>query len=261
MQLFSHLAQAGPSSGDIAGLVEQFQRVPAQIFSIDALKWVALSNVITIVVSWLSSNLLARENGRFTNALKLWGVYTLGGLILFILTVFAYMAAVASGLSIALLVVSIVATIIAAAILLGAPMLVYDLGFFRSIAFVLFSSLFVFVGEIVLRFFVPAPRGATELAEVMRKVTALPPGEQRRFIEALSQSVARGSLPPAPEVIVADQSKSITERQAALRIMRANLEKRRIELKWGDQGMLEAYNRDKARYDELAKELKEPAPH
>jgi hypothetical protein len=116
------------------------------------------------------------------------------------------------------------------------------------------------VSEIVLRFFVPAPRGATELAEVMKKVTALPPVEQRRFIEALSQSVARGSLPPAPEVIVADRSKSVTERQAALRIMRANLEKRRIDLKWGDQGMLEAYNRDKAHYDELAKELEEPAP-
>jgi hypothetical protein len=79
MQLFSHLAQAGPSSGGIFELVEQFQRVPVQIFSIDALKWLALSNLITIVVWWLSSNLLARENARFTNALKLWGVYILGG--------------------------------------------------------------------------------------------------------------------------------------------------------------------------------------
>lgn len=258
MQLFSHLAQAGPSSVDIAALVEEFQRAQEQMFSLDTLKWVALLNLISIVAWWLSSIVVAREKGHFVNALKLWGVYTLGGILLFVLMIFAYMAAAASGSSVAVFGVAIGTILALVAVLLGAPMLVYDIGFFRSAGFVFIASAGVLAGELIAGLFLPPPPGAAERAGVIKKVTALPPNEQRRFLEALSQSAAKGSLPLPPEVIVADRSKTIEERQAALRTIHANLEKRRVELKWGDQAALDAYNRENARYQELAKELPPP---
>lgn len=245
-----------PSADAIAA---DFARIQAGIRPGIVLLWVAVSQVLAILAYWISSNLVAREEGRFLNALKLWGIYIaafIGVGILFAIGM--GFGAKQPSMIFASVVVGIMLVIVA---ILGCPMKVYKLGVGGALGFVLIVWVLNIAGQVAVARFLPQPLDFLAWAEFSRNLAALPTVEQTKLIERITHQAKTPASAAAvsDETIAADQSKSIEDRHAAVQRIYRDLEVRRAGLKPGDADALAAYTRDETRYQDLLRQLQADA--
>ncbi|MDB6152746.1 MAG: hypothetical protein JWL90_1199 [Chthoniobacteraceae bacterium] len=250
------LAQALPvPPSDLDAMTGEFSRLQSQFLN-NMLPWVLASQLIVILAYWIASRICNPEQGRLTNAIKLWILTWLTWVAIVIAgAVVLYISATQTP-SPAMTFASVcVAILLFFTVLFGLPMKVYKISFPTSIGFVVITLILNAAGTLAASRVIPPPIDPQEVRQLTEQYNHLPLVDRKKFTDRIT-----GWKKSSPdEVVAADRSKSIPERHAAVQRIYGELEERRIALKSGDDAALATYSRDEARYQQLLTTLQADA--
>jgi hypothetical protein len=265
MQLFFHglsalpvfLAQAAPPPETAESLLQQLRSASQAAPGGGAILALG-AQVVAIISYWLSSKVLAEEESRFGNAFKLWALYLLGFIIVGAIVVAIAILAHFAGVLLVVIVLGL--ALIGLIILFAIPMKVYDIGFFRAFGFLILAGIISALGNVGLDAVSGHP--LRNVVAVYQKMMQLPPEERKKLAdlwrkEASGGSVSANALPG--EAVVGDRTKPLAEREAAIKMMYYELAKRQQAVPAGDAAALAKYEEQRARYEQLLKQLKADA--
>jgi hypothetical protein len=252
MQFLSLAAQTNPQT------LEQFADLATKNLTQDIgtiLLWMVIGQIVVIVSYWISSMMVARENSGFINAIKVWALYIVSFIGVGIATAVLMFILIASKndsiVGFAILGIALLFLIIIFAV----PMKVYDIGFFRAFAFLILVWIIGIIGNVALAFVPGNPQSA-----LVEQFKNLKPEDRGKLVEVLTKRFAVGAAQAATdtlpgEVIAGDRTKTLEERQAALKVMYGELDRRRTALKPDDKAGVARYTSDLARYNNLRTQL------
>ncbi|MES2570544.1 MAG: hypothetical protein V4710_10885 [Verrucomicrobiota bacterium] len=242
---------------DIDALADQFARLQSQFLN-NMLPWVLASQLIAILAYWIASNIVAREEGKFMNAIKLWILYWLASLGIVVLVSGVLMFASANNPSPALTFATLcVSVLLVLVVIFGLPMKVYNMSFPASIGFLILTFILSVAANLGAGQFLASPIDPEEFTQWATEVSRISPVDRKKLTDRIAGR--RAAANDSDEVIAADRSKSIEERHAAVQRIYAALETRRQSLNAEDKAALDAYTRDEARYQQLLSTLQKDA--
>lgn len=217
-----------------------------------------VSQVCLIAGYWLVSRKFVRDwsDGRFTNALRAWSVGWFVTIILIMAYAFgAWVLYVAGAVRLApwlFLALGLFAVIGHVAV----PLQIYRVGAIRALGILLGALLISLAGTGLIDWILSGP--GLKAASFARRVVAVPMEQRiglfRRLRDEARVAPLAAELPG--ENAAANAAKTPQERQAGLRTMFAELERRRAVVRAGDAVALAAYQRQLGRYEELLARLK-----
>jgi hypothetical protein len=280
MQLFSPVAaafplltQAAAVPNAAAGLQQQYQEIMAQMqaqiaqHASQILLLFLLAPVLQILGYWVASLAVAGEQGRLLNALKVWALYLLTFIGIFIAAFVGGLIMGMAHLALGLPLLGLAIFLLFLIVIFAIPMKVYEIGFLRAFGFLVLSFIITLIGQAAVDVTLGTPlrpivEAAQKLAAMGPAISALPPSEQQKFTANLkflnfNLHTAASALPG--ETTAGDPGKPLPEREAGLKLMYLELDKRRKDIAPGDQAAIAVYEADKARYEELLKQLRAEA--
>jgi hypothetical protein len=216
-----------------------------------------LGQLLAIVSHWIASKPVAGESGTLGNAFKvwllIWVLLIATGLVSGIGYVFLLHT---RGLTVLLFLLGGLLLFIVVGFLI--PMRVYEIGVFGALGFFVLSAIVALVLNFALSLAFIGQQ--TQVREFAKKFSALSQPEQQQFFAALfhEYGLKTGDVLPG-ELEAADRSKTPQERLAALKTMYAELQKRREAIDPKDKAAVAGYEAERARYDELLKNLQSDA--
>jgi len=239
--------------------LEQFaalagKNVPQDIGII--LLWVVVIIQFVVLLSyWFASMMVARNNCGFTNAIKIWVLYIISFIALGIGTLVAILILVSMKNESTIVWVVTGVSILWLLIVVGIPMKVYEIGLFRAVAFLILALIIAVIGDVALTFVPGNPQ-----VPFVKNLATLKVEDWRHLWMVSTKRFAVGAVQAATdtlpgELIAGDRSKSLEERQAALKIMYAELDRRRAAIKAEDKAAVEHYSSDLERYNNLRNQL------
>jgi hypothetical protein len=229
-----------------------------------ALAFVVVSGVVLQIVSyWIASKLVASEESRFLNALKLWGTYLLAALGLGFVLAIGLVVAAGIHAPWATIGVFVIGAISILYIGFSVPMKIYSIGFLRTLAFLVIAVLMHLAAEFAIGLALTLAAPDSPFVATLRTLQAHDPAAQRQLLAKFRDRIP-GLAIPAGELdsaIAANRAKPMAERIAALQRMKQTLDANVIELKSheNDQTLRQAYLRDSAQYEELRKQVQTDA--
>ncbi len=217
-----------------------------------------------IVVFWIASKIVANDESRFTNALKVFGLYLLLNVVLGVAAGVATPIGAAllnmltggGGASIGLLFILVALVVFGLGLFFTflIPMRVYEISVGRAFGFLLISLILSAGATFGLNF--AFRTHVKQWNEAMYQLAKAPTADRRSFVRELNRQAQNSALTIA-ENLASDPNLSFQERQASLTTMFNQLEAMRVALVPGDRTGIAHYEERKARYEKLLRELRE----
>lgn len=217
-----------------------------------------------IVAFWIASKIVARDESRFTNALKVFGLYLLLNVVLGIAAGVATPIGAAilnlltggGGASVSVLFILVALVVIGLGVLFAflIPMRVYQISVGRAFGFLLISSLLTMGASFGLS--IVFQKHVNQWNEAFNQLAKAPTADRRSFMRELNRQAQSSALNVA-ENLASDRGRTFQERQASLTSMYKQLEAMRSELPPGDREAVQYYEERKARYEKLLNDLRE----
>ena len=216
-----------------------------------------------IVVFWIASKIVASDESRFTNALKVFGLYLLLNVVLGVaIGVVTPIGAVllgaltnGSGASFSILFILVALVVLGLGLYFTflIPMRVYDISAGRAFGFLLISTILSAGTSYGLSFVFR--KHVNQWNEAVYQIAKAPTADRRSIVRELNRQAQNSALNVA-ENMASDPQRSFQDRQASLTAMYKQLEAMRVGLPPGDREAVAHYEERKARYEKLLRELR-----
>ncbi len=259
------LAQATPAPETAESVLRQIRELPAAHGG-SLLLTIVVGQLIWIISYWVASKPVAGDESAFGNAFKVWLFYLVTRLGLVLVAGLGCVVAFFMHIPVAIAVIMPITILLLFVIAFAVPMKVYDIGFFAALGFLILAFILGVIGNVGMDLLYGHRMGP--VMAIVQKVAALTPEERKKLMEMVTHENAGRATGPerrfrAKRKVAGDRSKPLAEREAAVKMMYFELEKRRKSLKPGDTVATGTYNEQRARYEEILKQLKADAaaPH
>ena len=213
---------------------------------------------------WIASKLVALDESRFTNALRVFGLYLLLFVILGIAAgvatpIGAALLSLLTGqggrVSVGLLMILVSLVVLGLAVYFAflIPMRVYNIRALRALAFLLLSAVIVNLAGFGLG--ILFREHVKPWTEAYNQLAKAPTADYRAILRESNRQAQIAALNVA-ESLASDPGRSFADRQASLTAMYKQLEAMRVALPPGDRDAVALYENRKARYEQLLVELR-----